>query len=483
MLAIQYQLDQRPNHKDLYQFLLTCKQSLCDTQEQRIASISLAIEPIDLLAVLNSVVQPNQRHFYFEKSGHQDAVLAFDIALQLETQGAQRFAKAKEFIESALKTTVQTGDLDAPFAGAHFFCNFSFFDTNEDASFPGASVFLPAWHIARSSNPLELGGASRYTVVANVVVDADLNPETTVNRLWRTLQKIQAVKYEVINLSDANKSFFRQKFVAPPDRFTTSVRSALGLIQENYFHKIVLAHALDVISPLPFNVVASLNNLQKLYPSCYIFSASNGEDSTFVGASPERLVGIYDSSGVGRKLATDALAGSAPRGKTPIDDARLADNLLNSQKEIHEHQVVIDSIMHHLRNLGLAPQLAPARLLKLPNIQHLQTPIRASVTPNVHLLDAVAELHPTPAVAGAPRRLACEHIRQFESFDRSLYAAPIGWVDRHGNGEFAVGIRSAVFQGRHARLFAGAGIVAGSNPDRELAEVQLKLQALLNAIV
>jgi menaquinone-specific isochorismate synthase len=184
-----------------------------------------------------------------------------------------------------------------------------------------------------------------------------------------------------------------------------------------------------------------------------------------------------------RRLSTVALAGSVARGKTPTEDAQLANRLLSSHKEKHEHQVVIDSIAQHLRNLGLSPQLDPARLLQLPNIQHLQTPIRAIVPSGVHLLDAVAELHPTPAVAGAPRLLACEQIRAFEPFERSLYAAPIGWIDAAGNGEFAVGIRSAILQGRQARLFAGAGIVSGSTPEKELAEVQLKLQALLNALV
>lgn len=494
MTAIQYQLDQRPTYKDLYQFLLTCKESISDIQERRIASISLAIEPIDLLAVLHSVVKPNQRHFYFEKSGHQEAILAFDVALQLETEGRQRFAQAKEFIQTALAKTTQFGDLDAPFAGAHFFCNFSFFDTSEEDSFAAASVFLPAWQIVRSSSfisrcdwlcqaPQEFTRNldERYTVVANVIIDADFDAKATVDQLWQTLQKIQAVKYEVVTLSNANKTFFKQKSVAPPGHFTTSVAAALNLIQTNQFYKVVLAHALDIFSPLPLNLVASLHHLQKLYSNCYIFSASNGRGSTFIGASPERLVSI--SQGLSeRTLTTDALAGSAPRGKTPTEDAQFANRLLNSQKEVHEHQVVIDSIMQHLRTLGLSPQLAPARLLQLSNIQHLQTPIQASIPSSVHLLDAVAELHPTPAVAGAPRRVACEQIRRFESFERSLYAAPIGWVDHQGNGEFAVGIRSALIQGCQARLFAGAGIVAGSNPEKELAEVQLKLQALLSAI-
>jgi menaquinone-specific isochorismate synthase len=182
-------------------------------------------------------------------------------------------------------------------------------------------------------------------------------------------------------------------------------------------------------------------------------------------------------------LITDALAGSAPRGKTFIEDADLAKRLLNSEKENHEHQVVIDFITQRLYHLGIVPQLLAPQLRQLSNIQHLWTPISAKVPANVNPLEIVAELHPTPAVAGVPRDVACEAINRYENFERGLYAAPLGWVDYQGNSEFIVGIRSALIDSDRARLYAGAGIVAGSDPDKELAEIQLKLQALLKALV
>ena len=131
----------------------------------------------------------------------------------------------------------------------------------------------------------------------------------------------------------------------------------------------------------------------------------------------------------------------------------------------------------------MTTQSSPLQLLQLSNIQHLWTPIRAKLPGNIHPLSIVAQLHPTPAVAGVPTRVACKQIRHYETFDRSLYAAPIGWVDYQGNGEFIVGIRSALISSNSARLYAGAGIVAGSDPEKELAEVQLKLQAMLKALV
>lgn len=474
MPAIQHQLNPYPNRKDLYWFFINCKQSIVQDDDQLIASISLPIDKVDLLAVLDTVVKPNQKHFYFEKSSQEEAILAFDIALQLETEGVDRFVDVKQFIQSTLSQVTHFGNLDIPFSGTHFFCNFSFFDrVFKQGAFPAAAVFLPRWQVSSSQ--------SGSSIVANVLIDSKFNPELAVNDIWQTIQRIQSVQHvqhNVIPLAlETPTAFFKQQLVSEPDRFKKSVVSALKFIQAQQFHKIVLADALDVTSPIPLNVVTSLSRLRSRYPNCYIFSASNGNGATFIGASPERLVSIHQN-----RLMTDALAGSIARGKTRAEDARLAQTLLNSAKEKHEHQVVIDSISQHLKNLGLTPQLSPARLLQLPNIQHLLTPIRAVVSSEVHLLDAVAELHPTPAVAGAPKHLACEHIRAFEPFERSLYAAPIGWVDHAGNGEFAVGIRSALIQGNRARLLAGAGIVAGSSPEKELAEVQLKLQALLNAL-
>lgn len=472
MPAIPHQLSHNPDHKDLYHFFLQCKQSISSRDEKVIASISLRVAEIDLLAVLETVVKSDQRSFYFENRDHAESVLAFDTAVQFSGDGARRFGDVKTVIQTTLAQTRQLGTLeDAPFSGVHFFCSFSFFDKTPDSSaFPAATVFLPRWQVARSPQG--------STIVANVVIDQNFNPETAVSEVWQTLQKIQSVKYQALPLAlETPKAFFKQQSVSGAERFKQSVISALECIRAKQFHKIVLADALDIISPINLNIITSLHTLRSRYPNCYIFSINNGKGSTFIGASPEKLVSIHQN-----RLMTDALAGSVARGKTRAEDARLAQSLLNSAKDKHEHQVVIDSISQHLRNLGLTPQLAPARLLQLPNIQHLLTPIRASVTPSVHLLDAVAELHPTPAVAGAPRHLAGEKIRELEPFERSLYAAPIGWVDHEGNGEFAVGIRSALIHGNRARLFAGAGIVAGSNPDKEFAEVQLKLQALLNAL-
>jgi menaquinone-specific isochorismate synthase len=158
--------------------------------------------------------------------------------------------------------------------------------------------------------------------------------------------------------------------------------------------------------------------------------------------------------------------------------------LLSDEKELREHRHVIASIERRLAPLGL--QLDHANrpgLKRLANVQHLHTPVSAVLPAGVRLLDVLARLHPTPAVGGTPRAAACAQIRELEGFPRGLYAGPVGWIDHRGGGEFFVGIRSALIDGARARVYAGGGIVAGSVPEREFAETELKFKALLDALL
>ena len=457
-------------HKHLYQVLLACQQN-CPWDYTQIVSISLEIEQIDPLVVLQKFAEPEQLTFYFENKQKQEAIAAIDAVAQLKVEGKERFYTTQNFINSCVANTIPIGSINHPFAGPHFFCSFGFFDENAQADYPfaAATVFLPRWQVACRGN--------RCVLVANSLINAGVNIELIFQDLWDKVQTIRLAKFSSYTDDNYRQEFLKQD-VTDTDDFKRTVGACLELIRHNHLSKIVLAHALDVSSGTAFDLIQSLKNLRRLHSNCYIFSTSNGKGQNFIGASPERLISIQN-----QELMTDALAGSAPRGKTATEDADLANCLLSNEKERHEHQVVIDFITQRLYQLGIVPELLPPRLRQLSNIQHLWTPIQAKVPANVHPLEIVAQLHPTPAVAGAARDVACAEIRRYESFERGLYAAPLGWVDYQGNSEFIVGIRSALIDGDRARLYAGAGIVAGSDPDKELAEIQLKLQALLKALV
>lgn len=479
--ACNQRFDQRfHTRQDIYQCFLNCQAALATSRSQTqsaIVSISQLIEPIDPLIVFEQFAPSNPCNFYFEKREFRSAVnqnfaiAALGALAQFSGEGAFRFRAAKEFVQSTAAQINRFGETAAAWGGPHFFANFTFFDRpSQTADFAAATVFLPKWQIAQTQH--------QSSFVANVRLAPDSHVDRLVDEVWQMLQTIRSIRYGCLHPTRSYKPWLHQADVTDGASFEAAVQSTLAAIAAGKFHKAVLAQAVDVTSPMPFQIAHSLANLRTRYPDCYVFATSNGQGQSFIGASPERLVSVQH-----QQLATDALAGSAPRGLTACEDARLANALLNSSKEIHEHQFVVDFITRELRNLGMEPQPDRCRLLQLSNIQHLHTPIAAQVPADVHVLDIVAQLHPTPAVAGLPRAAACQQICQQEAFERSLYAAPIGWIDADGNGEFAVGIRSALLNGCQARLFAGAGIVAGSQPDRELAEVRLKLQALLAALV
>ncbi len=454
----------------LYQFLLASQQN-CYNNCTQLVSISLEIEPIDPLAVLERIAQPNQLSFYFENKERGVAIAAIDAVAQVKIAGNNRFDIAQTFIKSCLDYTSLFSTIIHPLAGPHFFCSFSFFDQIAQPlyPFPAAQIFLPRWQIARMGD--------RTCLVANLSITLETNLAKVVGQLLQDIQFITFSAKYLPEFPHLSQKLFKED-VTSTDHFKQSVLDSSKLIKANHLNKIVLAHAIDVKASNTFNIFGCLNNLRNLHPGCYVFSTSNGKGQNFIGASPERLISIHD-----QQLSTDALAGSTSRGKTVVLDTELANRLLHSEKERREHQVVIDFISDRLNELGIIPQLGLPRLRRLANIQHLWTPIQAKVPVCVHPLKIVAALHPTPAVAGNGRNIACDKIRYYEKFERGLYAAPLGWVNHKGNSEFIVGIRSALIDGDRARLYAGAGIVAGSDPEQELAEVQLKLQALLKALV
>jgi menaquinone-specific isochorismate synthase len=239
---------------------------------------------------------------------------------------------------------------------------------------------------------------------------------------------------------------------------------------------VVLATALDVEIAGDLSAPAVLQRLRRTYPECFRFLFQPTADDAAFGAPPERLVSLS-----GREVRTEALAGSVDRGATPEEDAALAESLTDSEKIRHEQALVAEALREWLSPLGEVT-VGDRTVRKLTNIQHLETPIEATLAEDAHVLSVVEALHPTPAVGGLPRETALDFVRETEPFERGWYAAPVGWFDADGDGEFAVAIRSGVARGDDVRVFAGNGIVADSDPDDEWAEVQPKLRPVLDEL-
>jgi menaquinone-specific isochorismate synthase len=248
-----------------------------------------------------------------------------------------------------------------------------------------------------------------------------------------------------------------------------AVAEAVAAIRAGRLSKVVLARDLFAHAAQPIDVTAVLARLADRFPSCYTFACSG-----LVGATPELLI-----RRIGGEISSLVLAGTIANDGTASD----ADRLLASVKDREEHAYAADMVRAALAPLcGDLHVPAEPRLLRLANLIHLATPISGHLDQRRSVLDVLAALHPTPAVGGTPTRAAIEVIRELEAMERGRYAGPVGWIDANGDGEWGIALRCAEIDGRHARLFAGGGIVADSDPEVELAETQTKLRAMRYAL-
>ena len=285
-------------------------------------------------------------------------------------------------------------------------------------------------------------------------------------------------------------SEFTLTSVMDHDAWRGIVADAVARIHDGLLGKVVLARQVDVTANRPFVTSDVLSRLLALYPTCMVFRIDG-----FLGASPELLIERR-----GAHVASHPLAGTIGRSGDLATDEALIAGLLASPKERREHAYVIEGLRRALGPLcdGLDVPGKPT-VLELRNVSHLATRLTGVLSaipgglsgdepahPGLRVpsaLQLVARVHPTPAVGGTPTDEAVAYIGEVEGFDRGQYAGPVGWMDARGDGSWAIGLRSADVDGDHASVYAGAGVVAGSRPRAELEETQLKLQALLAALV
>jgi isochorismate synthase len=260
-----------------------------------------------------------------------------------------------------------------------------------------------------------------------------------------------------------------------PEVWGAMIGDALARIRAHELEKVVPMALCRVSAETSLDAAAALARIGALYPECVRFAFQRG-DAVFLGASPERLV-----LKSGLAVEADALAGSAPRRGE--GDARAAAGLLESDKDRREHRVVVDAVLAALTPVAReirAPSAPVVRTLR--NVHHLWTPIAATLARPMHVLDLVRSLHPTPAVCGTPREAAIRWIAAHEPATRGWYAGAVGWFDAAGDGAFSVAIRSGVLAHREAWLYAGAGIVEGSDASLEYAETRMKQTPMLAAL-
>lgn len=413
-----------------------------------------------------------ERWFCWEQPDRDGlALAALGSAREVAGRGEDRFGQVAEDWRRLLSEATSEAPADAPpGAGPLLAGGFAFAADGggepQWSSLPPALMVLPELSLLRS------GG--RCWLTANAVLAKREQGDGPRARLASRLESLQAAPLEIEPADPHPTGEFQIRAPYPPQRYEELVEQACERISRGGIEKVVLAREVQVQAPAAHDPAAVFAALRTVFPSCFCFCCGTPE-AAFLGASPELLV---RRSGAG--AVTVALAGSTRRSADPAVDDHLGENLLRSAKDRSEHEIVVRRIEQALGRLSVWVEAAPEPgVIKVANIQHLATPIRAQLADSRGAVELAGLLHPTPAVGGEPKLEAIAAIAELEGMDRGWYAGPVGWTDAAEDGEFCVALRSALLRDRTAHLFAGAGIVAGSVPADELAETEVKFSAML----
>ncbi len=434
---------------------------------RRVVSVTAPVEIGDPSAAVFRSRLASDRWFAWEQPDRHFALAALGSAHEVVARGAERFDEAASEIAHVGRAAVVRGAESAPAGvGPVWTGGFSFAPNGAGSgtwsSLPPALLVLPELSIVRAE------GGTHLTLTAIAGGKAGAAFE----RLDRRLRSLRPEPLPLLDPSPTERSAITS--VLAPSHFEQAVAAAVERIRAGGLEKVVLAREVAVEAARAHDPAAVFGALRELFPSCYCFCVGSPE-AAFLGASPELLVRRR-----GAGVATVALAGSTRRSADPAVDDHLGEQLLRSAKDRTEHRIVARRIERKLapRSVWVEADDEPV-VVKVANIQHLATPVHAQLAEPLSAVELAGLLHPTPAVGGEPDGVAQAAIAELERLDRGWYAGPVGWMDATEDGEFCVALRSALLRDRTAHLIAGGGIVAASDPAAELAETELKLEALL----
>ncbi|MGB0871661.1 MAG: isochorismate synthase [Solirubrobacterales bacterium] len=441
--------------------------------------VRAGIDPLEHISAARGNDEPWSTFIQPARSDLSIATLG--AAAVVEANGPGRFAALArdcgELLDAAEADDLFSDPIAPPGSGVIWCGGFAF---NDD------DPWGDAWHETRSAQfvlpRVAIARSGGEDPVARLTIAIHVQPDDETSALISSTESL----IERLAL-DADLAEFRNESrpahqpdqgtaasSAAPEHYENAVARATELISSGEIEKIVLAREVTLRRDHPIDIVNAVRGLRARFPECTTFAVGIG-DRAFIGASPELLIRRE-----GRRASTMALAGSMRRGEDEATDRRLGEQLLTSDKDNREHAIVVRQIERTLGRISawIAAGEKP-QLVKVKNIQHLATPIRAQLTEPRPAIELAGLLHPTPAVGGEPWPEVSKVIKTLEGFDRGWYTGGVGWMDLLEDGEFHVALRSALINGNRARLFVGAGIVGDSDPSDELAETETKLQALL----
>ena len=433
-----------------------------------LVSLTFECAPIVPLSIFHSA--RSQTRIFWHQPADNVAMAGAGLAVSYEGIGESRFVDAgsayRRLVSEAHVAACSSYPLAAPVAIGGFAFDPAAPPNPAWESYPDALLIVPRFLFLTADN------ASWCTINLQVSTDSDV--DAAVEEVLAELEELTEAVGEPIGdeqpalwaVSDNTSSLWADK-----------VNDILQGIQRGEVQKVVLARELRLRGRDEIDVDLALQRLTETSEHCVLFAIDTAS-GCMLGATPERLVRLQ-----GQTVKVDCLAGSTARGDDEDSDLLLAKDLLRSDKDRREHGWVVNTLGEALSAFCSSLQVPDTPcLLQLSDVQHLHTPLQGTLNGAYNVLDLVARLHPTPGVGGVPRAEALDMIRRKEALGRGWYAGPIGWVDGGGSGEFVVGIRSALLRGSEAWLYAGCGIVEGSDPQREYEESSLKLRTMLASL-
>lgn len=435
-----------------------------------LASITVdAPDGLDAMSTIACGRRKGESWTVYAQRDRDDQVLATLGCVQaLEASGADRFAAVSKGWTGLTGSAVTDNGRGAEAEGLVAVGGFAFAD--DGATTPTWDGFAPASLIVPLLALAGRAGRVRATITVRIAQLDD--PESVVAAALERIERVLPATAPLLDPDPVQRA--RIVSALPPAHYEHAVQSGVDRIRTGEFEKIVLAREVQVAGRPTPDPAAVLGVLRDAYDGCCVLAVGRG-DRTFIAATPELLV-----RRAGNKVATLALAGTTGRSSDPAVETHLGEHLLRSAKNREEHAIVVRRILARLDELAIWTMAAPRpEIVKAASAQHLATPIRAHLASSAGVLDLVERLHPTPAVGGFPEPAALPLIPALEAMDRGWYAGPVGWIDAAGDGDFSVALRSALLEPEMARCYAGVGVVEGSDPVAELAETEVKLQALL----
>jgi menaquinone-specific isochorismate synthase len=437
---------------------------------EALAAITVALPAsADPTAITAASRRAGEPWFSFEQADRDRfALAALGCVAAIDEHGSERFVRAAKRWR-ALAERAACDDPDGP-RGSGLVAVGGFAFAADGGGAPHWAGYAPASLHVPEAALVRRGDEVLLTLAA--LARPDDVPDDLVARAEARAAELHQRPLPLLDPDPAGR--FGVASAMPPEHYEAAVARAVERIRAGDLDKVVLAREVQVHAPAAHDVPALLGVLREAFPSCHVFCAARG-DSAFIAASPELLVRRD-----GLRAGTLALAGSTRRSADPAVDDHLGEQLLRSEKDREEQAIVSRRIVRALRPHSVWVTAADEPVVvKMANIQHLATPIRAQLANPVGAVELAGLLHPTPAVGGEPIAAAAPLIPALEGLDRGWYAGPVGWTDRAEDGEFCVALRCALLTGAVARCYAGVGVVRDSDPAAELAETEVKLQALL----